>query len=74
TGNHEYYSEAQGWVDLMDELGWQPLRNRHLLLENGGDTLVVAGVDDVTAESSGLAGHRAHLAGALNGTDPDLPV
>ncbi|MCX4817557.1 metallophosphoesterase [Streptomyces sp. NBC_01239] len=74
TGNHEYYSEAQGWVDLMDELGWEPLRNRHLLLERGGDTLVVAGVDDVTAESSGLAGHRAHLDGALNGADPDLPV
>ncbi|MGK3943882.1 metallophosphoesterase [Streptomyces caeruleatus] len=74
TGNHEYYSEAQGWVDLMDELGWQPLRNRHLLLERAGDTLVVAGVDDVTAESSGLAGHGAHLAGALNGADPELPV
>lgn len=74
TGNHEYYSEAQGWVDLMDELGWEPLRNRHLLLERGGDTLVVAGVDDVTAESSGLAGHRAHLDGALDGADPDLPV
>ncbi|MEU8575362.1 metallophosphoesterase [Streptomyces asoensis] len=74
TGNHEYYSEAQGWVDLMDELGWEPLRNRHVLLERAGDTLVVAGVDDVTAESSGLAGHRAHLAGALDGADPDLPV
>jgi len=74
TGNHEYYSEAQGWVDLMDELGWEPLRNRHVLLERGGDTLVVAGVDDVTAESSGLPGHRAHLAGALSGADPDLPV
>lgn len=74
TGNHEYYSEAQGWVDLMGELGWEPLRNRHLLLERGGDTLVVAGVDDVTAESSGLPGHRAHLAGALDGAHPDLPV
>ncbi|MFE0418889.1 metallophosphoesterase [Streptomyces tendae] len=74
TGNHEYYSEAQGWVDLMDELGWEPLRNRHLLLEHGGDTLVVAGVDDVTAESSGLADHRADLTGALDGADPDLPV
>ncbi|MGW4223322.1 metallophosphoesterase [Streptomyces bauhiniae] len=74
TGNHEYYSEAQGWVDLMDELGWEPLRNRHVLLERGGDTLVVAGVDDVTAESSGLAGHGADLAEALTGADPDLPV
>ncbi|MEU2764397.1 metallophosphoesterase [Streptomyces sp. NPDC007094] len=74
TGNHEYYSEAQGWVDLMDELGWEPLRNSHLLLERGGDTLVVAGVDDVTAESSGLAGHRADLTEALDGADPALPV
>ncbi|MFD4726319.1 metallophosphoesterase [Streptomyces seoulensis] len=74
TGNHEYYSEAQGWVDLMDRLGWEPLRNRHVLLERGGDTLVVAGVDDVTAESSGLAGHGADLAEALTGADPDLPV
>ncbi|MDI9833365.1 metallophosphoesterase [Streptomyces sp. KAU_LT] len=74
TGNHEYYSEAQGWVDLMDELGWEPLRNRHLLLERGGDTLVIAGVDDVTAESSGLAGHRADVAAALEGADPALPV
>ncbi|MGW1927330.1 metallophosphoesterase, partial [Streptomyces massasporeus] len=74
TGNHEYYSEAQGWVDLMGELGWEPLRNRHLLFERGGDTLVVAGVDDVTAEASGLAGHRAHLAGALHGADSELPV
>ncbi|MEU9920058.1 metallophosphoesterase [Streptomyces griseoluteus] len=74
TGNHEYYSEAQGWVDLMDELGWEPLRNRHVLLERGGDSLVVAGVDDVTAESSGLAGHGADLAEALEGADPGLPV
>ncbi len=74
TGNHEYYSQAQGWVDLMDKLGWQPLRNRHLLLAQGGDTLVVAGVDDVTAEHSGLAGHRAQLDAALDGVDPKLPV
>ncbi len=74
TGNHEYYSEAQGWVDLMGELGWEALRNRHLVLERGGDTLVVAGVDDVTAEASGLVGHRAHLAAALQGADSGHPV
>ncbi len=37
-------------------------------------TTDIAGVDDVTAESSGPAGHRAHLAGAPNGADPDHPV
>ncbi|WP_243640276.1 metallophosphoesterase [Streptacidiphilus pinicola] len=74
TGNHEYGSEAQGWLDRMAELGWEPLHNRHVVVERGGDALVLAGVDDVTAESSGLDGHRANLTGALAGTDPDLPV
>lgn len=74
TGNHEYFGEAQGWLDRMAELGWEPLHNRHVVVERGGDHLVVAGVDDVTAESSGLAGHRANLLGALAGADPDRPV
>jgi predicted MPP superfamily phosphohydrolase len=74
TGNHEYFGEAQGWLDRMAELGWEPLHNRHVVVERGGDCLVLAGVDDVTAESSGLAGHRANLIGALAGADPDRPV
>ena len=74
TGNHEYSGEAQGWLDRMAELGWEPLHNRHVVVERGGDALVLAGVDDVTAESSGLAGHRANLLGALAGADPDRPV
>ena len=36
--------------------------------------LVVAGVDDRTAASSRLPGHRADHAAALAGADPDLPV
>ena len=74
TGNHEYFGEAQGWLDHMAELGWEPLHNRHVVVERGGDSLVLAGVDDVTAASSGLAGHRANLVGALEGADPELPV
>lgn len=74
TGNHEYSGEAQGWLDRMAELGWEPLHNRHVVVEREGDALVLAGVDDVTAESSGLAGHRANLLGALAGADPDRPV
>ncbi|MER5864469.1 metallophosphoesterase [Kitasatospora sp. NPDC002040] len=74
TGNHEYSSEAQGWLDRMAELGWEALHNRHVLVERGGDSLVLAGVDDVTAESSGLTGHRANLLGALAGADRQHPV
>ena len=49
TGNHEYISEAQGWLDYMERIGWEALHNRHVIVERGGDQLVVAGVDDATA-------------------------
>jgi predicted MPP superfamily phosphohydrolase len=74
TGNHEYFGEAQGWLDHMQTLGWEPLHNRHIVVERGGDRLVVAGVDDRTAAGTGLAGHRADHAVALAGADPGLPV
>ncbi len=74
TGNHEYFGEAQGWLDHMRELGWEPLHNRHIVVERGGSRLVVAGVDDATAASSGSPGHHADHAAALDGADPDLPV
>lgn len=75
TGNHEYFSgEAQGWLDHMRELGWEALHNRHLVVERDGARLIVAGVDDRTAASSGHAGHGADHATALAGVDPDLPV
>jgi predicted MPP superfamily phosphohydrolase len=74
TGNHEYFGAAQEWLDHLTELGWQPLHNRHVLLDRGGDRLVLAGIDDRTALSSGLAGHGANLTEALAGADPELPV
>jgi predicted MPP superfamily phosphohydrolase len=74
TGNHEYSGQAQGWLDRMAELGWEPLHNRHVVVERDGDALVLAGVDDVTAESSGQPGHRANLLDALAGADPEQPV
>ena len=74
TGNHEYYSEVQGWLDYMDGIGWDALRNKHIVVERGGDRLVVAGVDDVTAHGSGIDGHGADVDAALAGADPGLPV
>jgi predicted MPP superfamily phosphohydrolase len=74
TGNHEYFGEAQGWLDHMREMGWEPLHNRHIVVERGGSPLVVAGVDDATAAASGRPGHHADHAAALADVDPDLPV
>jgi predicted MPP superfamily phosphohydrolase len=74
TGNHEYFSEAQGWLDYIDGIGWDALHNRHIVVERDGDKLVIAGVDDETAHASGVDGHGANLEAALADTDPTLPV
>ncbi|MFD0822336.1 metallophosphoesterase [Micromonospora zhanjiangensis] len=74
TGNHEYLGEAQGWLDHMRDLGWEPLHNRHIVVRRDGAGLVVAGVDDRTAASSGSAGLRADHAADHPGADPELLV
>jgi predicted MPP superfamily phosphohydrolase len=74
TGNHEYFSGAQRWVEHMASLGWEALHNRHLVVSRGGDSLVIAGVDDRTAAGSGVPGHHADHEAALEGADPALPI
>ncbi|MEU8818329.1 metallophosphoesterase [Actinoplanes sp. NPDC048796] len=74
TGNHEYFSGAQRWVEHMASLGWEALHNRHVEVTRGGDTLVIAGVDDRTAAGSGVPGHHADHEAALAGADPSHPV
>ena len=55
TGNHEYFSEAQEWLDHMAGLGWDPLHNRHHVVTRGADQVVFAGVDDRTAAAQVMA-------------------
>jgi uncharacterized protein len=74
TGNHEYFGDAIGWLDHMRHLGWEPLHNQHVVVERGGDRVVLAGIDDATAHHSGQPGHRADLEAALSGAEPSLPV
>jgi predicted MPP superfamily phosphohydrolase len=74
TGNHEYIYEAQEWLDYMEGIGWEALHNRHVVVQRGGDKLIVAGVDDATAKGSGDVGHGANLAAALSGAFPEAPV
>ncbi|MEV8056302.1 metallophosphoesterase [Streptomyces antimycoticus] len=49
TGNHEYYSGADAWLDHVRELGLRPLENERTELP-GFD---LAGVNDVGGESEG---------------------
>ncbi|MEU3598293.1 metallophosphoesterase [Streptomyces sp. NPDC006798] len=50
TGNHEYFSGAQQWVDHVRELGLRPLENERVEIAAGFD---LAGVDDLAGESEG---------------------
>ncbi|WP_338494320.1 metallophosphoesterase [Streptomyces sp. SJL17-4] len=50
TGNHEYFSGADAWVDHVRELGLRPLRNERVEIGAGFD---LAGVDDIAGESEG---------------------
>ncbi|WP_240490923.1 metallophosphoesterase [Amycolatopsis vancoresmycina] len=74
TGNHEYFGEAQAWLDHMEGLGWDTLHNRSTLLERGGDRILFAGIDDPTGTASGLPGHGPDLPAALAGRPEGVPV
>ncbi|MFI6419809.1 metallophosphoesterase [Streptomyces sp. NPDC050842] len=50
TGNHEYFSGADAWVDHVRELGLRPLRNERVEIAAGFD---LAGVDDIAGEGEG---------------------
>jgi len=68
SGNHEYYSDdALAWLDHWETLGVQTLRNEHVTLTRGADSIDIAGVYDWTAP----APHEADLAAALDGRDPN---
>jgi len=47
TGNHEYYSDVDGWLDVARNLGFRTLVNEHAVLERGAARLLVAGVPDL---------------------------
>ncbi|MDN3056793.1 metallophosphoesterase [Streptomyces sp. SRF1] len=63
TGNHEYYSGADQWVDHVRELGLRPLENERTELA-GFD---LAGVNDISGEDEG---HGPDYGKALGDRDP----
>ena len=47
TGNHEWaIKEARDVVAAVERAGGTPLRNKYATVERGGDTIVIAGIDD----------------------------
>lgn len=73
TGNHEYYSGAQAWVDELRRLGLRVLMNEHVLLHRGGATLALAGVSDYGAHHFD-ASHRSDPQAAIAGAPDEARV
>ena len=74
TGNHEYFVDTRAWLRHLPTLGIDVLRNERVPIRRGSASFDLAGIDDRTAESSGLPGHGADLDAALDGRDDAVPV
>jgi predicted MPP superfamily phosphohydrolase len=70
TGNHEYYSGVEQWIEQVDRLGFTVLLNEHRVLQKGSARVVLAGVTDTGAERF-LESHRSDPKKALAGTPSD---
>ncbi|MFI7647851.1 metallophosphoesterase [Micromonospora sp. NPDC049460] len=73
TGNHEYYSGVEEWVQEVDRLGLRVMQNERTEIQARGGVLDLAGVNDVTAAGTGLAA-PADYAAALGDRDPSRAV
>lgn len=73
TGNHEYYSGADEWVAELRRLGVLVLMNEHVVLRQGGASLVLAGVADITAHHFNPR-HRSDPQRAIDGAPADAGV
>ncbi|MFI1013733.1 metallophosphoesterase [Streptomyces sp. NPDC020965] len=65
TGNHEYYSGVEEWIDQVRELGLRPLENERV--EIAGGDFDLAGVNDIEGEATGQG---PDFAKALGDRDP----
>ncbi|MBT3228938.1 MAG: metallophosphoesterase [Candidatus Marinimicrobia bacterium] len=72
TGNHEYYSGAEQWVDKVHELGMIHLENEHRILKKGKASLAIAGVTDLMAHHT-IKSHKTDPHKAMRGIPDDMP-
>jgi predicted MPP superfamily phosphohydrolase len=73
TGNHEYYSGAEAWIEQLRRLHVRVLMNEHVVLRHDDADVVVAGVPDFTAHYFHPS-HRSDPQAALKGAPADAAV
>jgi predicted MPP superfamily phosphohydrolase len=73
TGNHDFFSGADDWVEVVRSYGWRPLRNEHVTIRSGDAAFHLAGVDDRQGAMID-GGPGEDMERALADRDPDHPV
>ncbi|WP_249212435.1 metallophosphoesterase [Acetobacter persici] len=71
-GNHEYFFDYNDWINHLSGLGMSMLLNAHTVLTRNGDSVVLAGVTDLSAPAHGQTG--PDLDAALAGRPVHAPV
>ena len=71
TGNHEYYSGVDQWIDELRRLGLTVLINQHVVFERAGDALMIAGVTDFSAHHFDQS-HRSDPHAAASGAPANV--
>jgi hypothetical protein len=73
TGNHEYYSGADAWIEELGRLGIRVLRNERVRIGEDEDGFDLAGVDDWSAAGH-QNGHKHDIEGTMRGAEPSREV
>ena len=71
TGNHEYYSGVDQWLDETDRLGMKNLVNTNALISKAGAQIAIAGITDLRAHQINPA-HRSEPERALRSVPDDI--
>lgn len=71
-GNHEYYFGYETWMKHYAAMGMRVLENEHVVIDRGGEKLILAGITDGSAL---VAGHPVpDLHRAIRGAPQDAPI
>ena len=73
TGNHEYFSGADPWIDEVRRLGMRVLRNERIPIGDDEAIFDLAGVDDHRARSFG-SDHGEDVPAAVAGRAPERAI
>ena len=71
TGNHEYYSGVEPWLEEARRIGYDVLINEHRLVQRNGSTLALAGVTDPTGAQFMPHTHTPNPTAAIENAPPD---